>query len=78
MRKLGSNAAMTARNRIRAMLEETGGVPDERICAWVRWLTCGEGQGVDELFPKEEAERIIAQCNLVCPLQPEEGPPITV
>jgi len=74
MRSHGSNGSMTARNMIRGMLEEAGGVPNDRVCAWVRWLTCSDGQGVEELFPAGEAEMIISRCNLVCSLEPQDPP----
>jgi hypothetical protein len=65
---------MTARNMIRGLLEESGGAPTERVCAWVRWLTCSEGQTVEELFPANEAQAIVSQCSLVCSLEPQDPP----
>ncbi|MDH7489297.1 MAG: hypothetical protein QHH80_07290 [Anaerolineae bacterium] len=64
----GTDGLMLARNRIRKLLRERG-KPDTLVCELTREITCcDEGLTVTELFAPEEAEQIIAHCDLVCPV----------
>ncbi len=64
----GTDGLMLARNRIRKLLRERG-KPDTLVCELARKITCcDEGLTVTELFAPDEAQQIIAHCDLACPL----------
>lgn len=64
----GTDGLMLARNRIRKLLRERD-KPDAFVCELARQITCcDEGLTVTELFAPDEAQQIIAHCELTCPL----------
>jgi len=75
MKAKGTDGVMLARNRVRRLLNEKG-KPDALACELTRDITCcDEGLTVGELFSREEAEMLAAQCELTCPVPPETPAP---
>lgn len=69
----GVDGVMVKRNRALALLtqlKETD-VPTEEVCELVRQVICGdEGPTVHDVFPPEQADKIVRGCQLVCALEP--------
>lgn len=70
----GVDGVMVKRNKALAMLaqlEETD-MPTEEVCKLVSQVICGdEGLTVHDVFPPNQADKIVQACRLVCEL-PED------
>jgi len=70
----GADGVMVKRNLALsklAQLTETD-MPTEEVCELVRQVICGdEGPTVHDVFPPEQADKIVKACMLVCALESE-------
>lgn len=70
----GANSVMVKRNKALAMLAQLGehDMPTEEVCELVRQVICGdEGPTVHDVFPPQQADKIVRACHLVCSLELE-------
>ncbi|MBU0494058.1 MAG: hypothetical protein KKA73_22605 [Chloroflexi bacterium] len=74
-RQRGADGVMVKRNLALTKLSELADtdLPTEEVCELVRQVICGdEGPTVYDVFPPEQAQKIVQACKLVCALEPEK------
>ena len=74
-RQRGAEEVMMKRNQALDMLShlKDTDMPTEEVCELVRQVICGdEGPTVYDVFPPEQAEKIVRACKLVCALESED------